>query len=318
MTPPPRIAIADSIKGFTVLDDEPVEAVFEKIVRSLTVPLPIPVEVIVQILVERERGISFSDSDSGSAFAEDSRGLTGCVPEVVVGLGVCKKGIRWRWADGSPLGPKLGSDRLIYSVFLILAPDPRARLMTLRACWDLAHSTNLAKAISETQSLAEAESRALEVIRLSERLLELGGSPPFRPAEMPLSREAAIWMSKQMAKMDMRKVGYHVALPFLVPAGGLPPQFSDWEGKFIDLRFEMIEDPVLRQRVQTAFGAGVAVAFKKSEQWFSLRHTGSRLVVRPGELEALPISEDEAKDIVRLPEDWEIKVDITEKRESLA
>lgn len=145
-----RLKIADSIKGFTVLDDDPIEGVLERVVRSLTVPILVPVETVVRKLSEHERGIS-GCTDTGIALAEGDD-LRDCAHELTLALGVSRKGIRWRWTDGS-LSPV---DWPIHYVFLILAPDVGTRLRSLREIAHIGLQTELGKALLEVRSLDEA------------------------------------------------------------------------------------------------------------------------------------------------------------------
>ena len=123
-----RNKIADALKGFTVLDDEPIESAFDKVLRSLTVPLSRPVEEVIDDCIERERQIS-GCMDTGLVLADlaPARGFTSTL---ILALGVSAHGIRWRWEDGSS---HTGSPALIaHFVLIVLSPDDPTRMRALR------------------------------------------------------------------------------------------------------------------------------------------------------------------------------------------
>ena len=120
--------IADSLKGFALLEDEPMEIAFDKVLRSITVPLLRPIEEVIANCIFRERGIS-GCTDSGLVLA-DLAPSEGFASELVLGLGVYKRGIPWRWADGSS---HTGSPALIaHFVVVVLAPNDSIRLNAIR------------------------------------------------------------------------------------------------------------------------------------------------------------------------------------------
>lgn len=123
-----RFEIANSLKGFVRLEDEPMEKAFDRVLRSISVPLSRPVEEIIANCIERERRIS-GCMDSGLVLADldPARGFSS---ELILGLGVFARGTRWRWEDGTS---HTGSPELIaHFVLVVLAPDDPSRLSALR------------------------------------------------------------------------------------------------------------------------------------------------------------------------------------------
>jgi hypothetical protein len=125
----PRFKIANALKGFSVLEDEPLGKVFDRILRSLNVPLSRPVEEVLGVCIERERQIS-GCLDTGLVLADlDPR--RGFSSELIMALGVSARGFRWRWEDGSSQAGSQG--RIAHFALVVLSPDDPSRLRALRA-----------------------------------------------------------------------------------------------------------------------------------------------------------------------------------------
>lgn len=124
-----RFKIFNAFKGFAVLEDEPMEKVFGRVLRSLEVPLPRPVEEVIANCVERERQISgFLDNGMVLADLDPTKGFSS---ELILALGVSASGIRWRWETGAPRHDP--QDFPVRLVLVVLAPDDTCRLRALRA-----------------------------------------------------------------------------------------------------------------------------------------------------------------------------------------
>ena len=121
--------IADALKGFTVLDDEPMERAFDKVVRCLTVPLSQSAEEVVGNCVDLERSIS-GCLDTGLVLADPGPAEV-FSSTLILALGVYRRAIPWRWEDGSS---HTGTPALIaHFVLVVLSPDGKTRLRALRA-----------------------------------------------------------------------------------------------------------------------------------------------------------------------------------------
>lgn len=125
MTP---LKISSVLKGFTRLENEPIENIFELVVRSVTVPLARPLEEIIGNCISRERQIS-GRMDTGLVLADLAPTL-GFSRDLVLGLGVSERGIPWRWGPAPPQ-PASGETK-IHFVLAILAPDDQSRLWAIR------------------------------------------------------------------------------------------------------------------------------------------------------------------------------------------
>ena len=125
-----KFKIADALKGFTVLEDEPMERAFDKVVRSLTVPLSQPAEEVVGKCVDLERSIS-GCLDTGLVLAVPAPAEV-FSSTLILALGVYPRAIPWRWEDGSS---HTGSVELgAHFVLVVLSPDGATRLRALRPC----------------------------------------------------------------------------------------------------------------------------------------------------------------------------------------
>ena len=76
------------------MEDEPIERVFDRVLRSLAVTLPRPVEEVIDDCIERERHIS-GCMDTGLVLA-DLAPARGFSSTLILALGVSAHGIRWR------------------------------------------------------------------------------------------------------------------------------------------------------------------------------------------------------------------------------
>jgi hypothetical protein len=160
----PRIKISNALKGFVALADEPMEKVFDRILRSISVPLSRPVEEVIGNCIERERRIS-GCMDTGWVLA-DLDPAEDFSSELILGLGVSARGIRWRWGVGAPPCGYLNIP--VHFVLVVLAVDGPSRLRTLRA------SSTIFQADSEPgRSILGATSlaQAISILR------EFEGSP---------------------------------------------------------------------------------------------------------------------------------------------
>lgn len=123
-----QLKIANALKGFSILEDEPVERAFDKVLRSLTVPLSRPVQEVIDDCIERERGIS-GCMDTGLVLA-DLAPARGFSSTLILALGVSVNGIRWRWEDGSSGTAFPGL--IAHFVLVVLSPDDPTRMRALR------------------------------------------------------------------------------------------------------------------------------------------------------------------------------------------
>jgi hypothetical protein len=89
----------------------------------------------------------------------------------------------------------------------------------------------------------------------------------------------------------------------------VPDEFFDWRRKQIDFKTEKFSSEELKKKLYPDFLMGIAVAFKKRGKWFALKVTSNQ---GPSiwEIEIVPISEAEAKEMLAFPEDWEHQVEI--------
>lgn len=150
----PRFKIANALKGFTLLDDEPMEMVFDRVLRSITVPLARPVEEVIANCIERERQIS-GCLDSGLVLSDlaPARGFSSAL---ILALGVFAHGVRWRLEDESA-HPGFQA-HIAYFVLVVLAPDDRTRLRALRASAGIfAADRELGRSILGATSLEQAD-----------------------------------------------------------------------------------------------------------------------------------------------------------------
>ena len=93
------------------------------------------------------------------------------------------------------------------------------------------------------------------------------------------------------------------AKPWVLDAVGLPDAFSDWNGRKVDLRFELLGE--LKDHYTGLFGEGAAIAIKKGGRWWAMKSHGG---VYSRSIDVLPISDAEAAVTNPLPEDWETRV----------
>ena len=105
------------------------EKAFDRILRSITAPLSRPVEEVIDYCIEQERGIS-GCMDTGCVLA-DPDPAEGFSSELIVGLGVSQRGIRWRWGSGAPRYGYLNIP--VHVVLVVLAVDFQSKMRTLRA-----------------------------------------------------------------------------------------------------------------------------------------------------------------------------------------
>lgn len=159
-----RFKIANAFKGFTMLADEPMEQMFDRVLRSLTVPMSRPVDEIIAHCIERERQIS-GCLDSGLVLS-DPNPAAGFSSELILALGVSPRGLRWRWETGVPrYAPQ---DISVHCVLVVLAPDDRCRLRALRAvssalapgrdpCRSILGATSLDQVIAAVRAFEESQ-----------------------------------------------------------------------------------------------------------------------------------------------------------------
>ena len=129
-----------------------------------------------------------------------------------------------------------------------------------------------------------------------------------------MSWQEAMFISKQESKIDKEKLSISNQIygmdksagPYIMKVKDFPTEFSDWEGEMVDLRFEKLPSDVYNQQ-GWAFNNGVALAIKKNNKWFAMKNkTPGNPHMR--EVEIIPISEEEALNMLHLPEEWEYNV----------
>jgi len=136
----------------------------------------------------------------------------------------------------------------------------------------------------------------------------------------PMDWKGPIWVSKQ-EKVYWRKIASGVqkeawlnrrAAPYAYRLSGeVPEAFVDWKGKIIDFEANSYPDEERKRQIDQALRFGAALAAQKDGQWYAFKwaEAGAQASAT---LSILPISEEDAVEMVRLPDDWESYLIIAE------